>query len=722
MASNPTTIFSGTTGPQGDRPGPDRVISRVLFYLVMLLFFPVVVLTYVFWLTIFTYARTPWWVPAPAFGAFLFIHKLTGGDLISSAESALRAWAVALTKVSKSSGALDWFLGNYPHIVASQFAFLLQVGTLFALFALGWKWARRPKWEDRQFRPGPVLWKRRIDNAKKIAAGQDSPTTGITVGIAMDRRDPRFAGGKPGEEYGNRVILKDEEGAGHTLVVGGSGSGKTSTMLVGMRDVIRLGRGLVVIDCKGGPDVPEAVAEWARRYGRDFRHWLIQDPRERYDGPADKPAFYDPVGRGDPSRRKDLLIGSQRWDVEYYKTVIGDYLQTMFTVADMVPPETPKDTFKEISDLLSPRALIERSQPIPTDQYPELTEAIRRIAEMGEQERSGINNMYARLNTLTTSTAGMWLRRDPDGTHDIDLLRVADEGQVVVFSLDTSNYEETSGLIAGLIVQDLKTVSSSLRERPAHAPLHIYIDEFSAVDATNIYGLLSKARDARMPVTLATQVLADLRRREPNFDSQVIGIVSTFLIHRANTEDDARIFAGLSGLAKKMLARLGLEQSSGIAGAMGAASATGAGYLEERETYRVEPGAFQALEQGQCVFIAKMPKDRYVNPVQVILENPAIALSAHDPAVEITPTTRPVVTYDEKPTFKKAPSLGAPQNPSMPPVPPTRPTRPASGTPSGPGRAAGAPLPAMPAPSAVQQPHVRPMTQPIERLEDWNTP
>lgn len=169
--------------------------------------------------------------------------------------------------------------------------------------------------------------------------------------------------------------------------------------------------------------------------------------------------------------------------------------------------------------------------------------------------------------------------------------------------------------------------------------MHVCIDEFSAVDATNIYGLLAKARDARMPVTLATQALADLKRREQHFDSQVVGIVSSFLIHRANSEEDARVYAGLSGLDTRMTHRVAMENTSGMLGGMGAAAATGTGFLQEEERYRVNPGVFQMLQQGQCVMIAKIPEDRFISPVQVIREDPAAASGKHSPPLHPFPRT-----------------------------------------------------------------------------------
>ena len=748
MGSTPTTIFAGTTGPKGDRPGVDSVFGRITYYIVLGILFPLTTLTFLGWLALFVYARLPWWAPAPFAALFWILSFMFDGGPAGAVSHHLSMWGSVLEGVRAPEGFGTWFMNNFWSILVAQIWFALVAGTTFAAISIAWKWMRRPRWEERDLWAGPWLQRRVKHTANQIASGTDSPTNGVTVGIAMDKRDPRFAGGKPGAQYGRRAVLHDDEGAGHSLICGGSGSGKTTTMMVGMRDVIRRGHGLIVVDCKGGPDVPDQVAEWASRYGRDFYHWSMVDKRQGYDGPADGPAFYDPIGRGDPSRRKDLIVGSQRWDVEYYKTVIGDYLQTAFTVIDLVPPPAGTDTLKDIADLLNPPALIRRAGPIPRDRYPALSMALERISGLGDQERSGINNMYARLNTITSSIAGPWLRYDPEGKRDIDLLRAADLGQVVVFSLDSSNYEETSALLAGLIVQDLKTVSSALREEPSATPTHVYIDEFSAVDATNIYGLLSKARDARMPVTLATQALADLKRREAHFDSQVVGIVSSFLIHRANTEEDARIYAGLSGLERRMLHRIGVENTSGTLGTMGASSASGSGFLEEKEMYRVEPGEFQSLKQGECIFIAKIPDERYISPVKVIKESTVLATTGCDAPLnpvhrlrepdqpedgetfqmdfqhQWTPTAPvPTAPPAEVPSDAPVSPPEASEDPEPSPDTPKRPARPVRPNLGHTGKQAGAPLPLLPG-SNVQGDGGSPIRRPQDTRDgsdEWGT-
>lgn len=433
----------------------------------------------------------------------------------------------------------------------------------------------------------------------------------------------------------------------------------TTTMMVGIRDAIRRGEGVCVVDLKGAVDLPTQLAEWSHRYGRRFLHWSITDARGAgYTGPADGPAYYDPIGRGDPSRRKDLLICAEKWDVEYYKSVNENYLQTAFKIADLVPHHDV-DAFTDLAALLDIDKLKQRAahafiqapkdpqgqqhaaaygmnsqwwQQYPTVLDPYVANTLSAAADMlmkpEESERSAIRNMAARVQKLRQSTAGDWLKRDPAHGRDIDLRRAVDEGWVVVFSLDSSNYEATSAQIGGLIIQDLKTLSSELRTTPAPHPLHVYVDEFSAIGSENITGLLARARDTRMPCTLSTQALGDLRKVDPAFLDQVLGIVNCFILHRTNKEEDAEEFAGLTGKKMVYIERQGVEMRTGLPGGIGTGSATGQGFVEQREDYVVPASGFQALNRGELVYIAKSPTARVVHPVTVIREDAAQAAQA----------------------------------------------------------------------------------------------
>lgn len=775
------TLFAGTVGPTGDRPGPDSVAGRAVLYLVMALLFPVALVFYLVWLTLFTYARLPWWIPGAAGAGLLAAGLLTGfvggGAVKFYLTGYIQLFADIFNEHIDPLTALSSHLGQ---ILLGQ----LWLGFILASLAAGtvtmWKYVRRPVHKELFIKPGPVLWRRWKRTAQDISRGVGSPVGGITVGVSQDLRHPWYAGGKAGEAFGNRVVLTDAELAAHVFVVGASGSGKTQAMLSGVRDVIRQGRGLVFIDCKGDPDVSNQIAAWSERYGREFLHWSIYDANQPYDGPAEGPAFYDPICRGDASRRKDLIMGAFLWESPYYKDIVANYLQTLFRVQDLVPPLEGTDNLSDAAHLLSPMALSHRARYIDLAAQPDLSEALTRTSGMGPNEKSGIDGMYSRIQTVVASTAGRFLRVDPDGRRDIDLRKVAYEGQVVVFSLPGNMYEETSSMVAGLIIQDLKTLSGELLEEKAPAPLHVYVDEFSAIDSTNILGLLQRARASKMPCTLATQALADLARRDPTFPKSVIGTVSSFMIHRANDEEDARIYAGLSGITRKTVERISYEQSSSIFGTVGAATATGSGYLEERDEYTVPVEAFQKLKPLEGVLIAK-ESGRYVNTYYVVPEDAAIGKREGQPAAvgrisgvvpdtsrdEGLPVDHPPmkprastadrITYPHpttvnltnmasanytrpdgspmnildalldapKPSASAAPApadsgVVAPPAPRQGPARPTRPGSPAQNP--GAAQPAGAPLPVFGAPAPTTGPAPEPMRPPAPRVERGQNP
>ena len=184
---------------------------------------------------------------------------------------------------------------------------------------------------------------------------------------------------------------------------------------------------------------------------------------------------------------------------------------------------------------------------------------------------------------------------------------------------EIANYGMQAALIANLIIQDLKTVSSELRVQPAAQPFQVIIDEFSAVGSEHIIGLVNKSRDANMPVTLTTQALADLRQHSPTLQDQLLGIVNSFIIHRANKFDDAEELAGLSG---KIIRKRFNEAVTYKTGFLSRGSAVGTGTIEDVEESTILPQDIQSLGTGEFYYINKNPM-RVVHG-NCIIEDPSM--------------------------------------------------------------------------------------------------
>lgn len=486
----------------------------------------------------------------------------------------------------------------------------LFVGGVIGYVISWWRYKRRPVWVETKFRRTPIQLIRRAINIHNIQKDKGTPNNGRTLGVTHD---------------GERITQTQAEGTAHTFVVGASGTGKTTTLMVGARDMIKRGEALTFVDMKGSSDIPEVLEEYCQRYGRRFFHWTMQNPDKKYIGPSQLgPAYYDPLRRGDATRRADLLISLRDWTEEHFKLQTKAYLQKVLDIAIASPdPDDKMDSLKEAILLLDTSYLKKRVLPIVGNpKYTAILDAVNDEID-GTQDRDAKSLLKTTKNHLTllrNSTPGHWLRKDPTGKQDINLFDVAHAGDVVLFTIDSLNYEDTSRNIGNLIIQDIKTVAGELMVSKADAPMNVIIDEFSAIGSDSISNLLARCREANVPVTLSTQSLGDLREVSEAFLDKLTGIIGSFILHRANSAKDAEIYAGFSGKEKKYTYRESVEHSSGFFGGIGKGSATGSGNVEEKLDYIVSPETIQGLQQGQMVYIAKSPRSRIAH-VQVIKED-----------------------------------------------------------------------------------------------------
>lgn len=485
----------------------------------------------------------------------------------------------------------------------------LLIGGLVGVCFSYWAYSRRPVWVETNFRKTPVQLYRKFKNTNNIKHDKKSPVGGRTLGVNDD---------------GERIVQTHEESEAHTLVCGGSGVGKTTTLLIGARDIIKRGESLVFVDMKGSKDVPEQLAMYAKRYGRKFYHWSSQNPHKAYDGPApDGPAFYDPIGRGDPTRKTDLLMAGRDWSEDFYAIIIQNYLQLAFSIAEGAPLNDSKmDSFSEAIQLLDPQVLKKRSlKLVGNPQYTAIIQEINHLTDkkLDEKTRSTLDSMRSQLGILKNSIQGQWLKKDPDATTDINFLDAAHKGAVIVFSIDSATYEKNAKILGDLIIQDLKTVSAELVENKSRYPLNIFVDEFSAIGSDNIVTLLARCRAAGMPVTLSTQSLGDLRVVGEAFLDQLTGIISSFIVHRTNSLKDAEVYAGFGGKENKYVHRENVEMRTGLFGSLGSVGAnTGKGTLEKVEDYIISPSDIQNLNRGEMYFIGK--SEGRIEHVNVIRE------------------------------------------------------------------------------------------------------
>lgn len=619
--------MSGNTVQTVDDPrdnSNDAALARFIIWGLLFLVTPLTVITSVIVYALFVYVRIKRSVivvfSAPIILATFIFGGNTFGNFISSFQH-----------VPEIFGG-DF--GTIFTILALQAPVSVSLGILLGLAFASWKWFKRSRWETHKFRKAPWEILRMRKTIKEIQLDLNGPDNGMTLGVNND---------------GNRVIQTYEEASAHTFIVGGSGSGKTQTAIMRIRDQIQNGDGICIVDLKNDPDFVNKVKLFADRYGRKFQHFTLQDISQPYLGPAPEgPAHYDPLSKGDWTRRADMILDLRDWtNADYFKKNTQAYLQLLFAVI-INNPNPNISTLEDAVTLMDPKELQRRAQPLATNEnFRSFVSSIDQLndTKLSQNIRENLQTNRSQLEIYLQSIAGPWLRLDKGG-NNIDIEEAARNGDIVFFSLDSLAYGSLAAHLANLIIQDLKTISSSLLTNKAQRPFHVFIDEFSAIGSDNIIGLLNKARASNMSISLATQTLADLMTKDPSLKGQLMGIVSSFLIHRANTHEDSEVYSGLTGTEKVFKAVENIEQNKDLFG-LNTGRATQSGRVEEIEQWQIMPTEIQKLRVGEMFYInTSNQRTSRSEKVQCILED----TDRVENTTQTRPKTTPTITIEETPT------------------------------------------------------------------------
>lgn len=646
-----STTFAGDANPNSARN------FGWTFLLFIVVISPIAMVTALVFYALFALGRIAPKVLAAFVGIYALLLALST-MFFNPLQSYVNSWTLVLGILGKSDTNIGWTI--IQSILLQAPLSILLGGILGSGYAL-WRDYRRPKWmkEATDFRMTPAQQFKLRKNIKDIQRDKNTPGSGRTLGINPDT--------------GERVVQTALEAAAHTLDFGGSGTGKTTGIMGQAHDIIRNGEGIVILDMKGSKDVPEMAYELAQKYDRKFLHWSTQNPQAKYEGPSpDGPAYYDPLGRGDYTRRAQLIMSGREWSEDFYRVMVQEYLGMAFQVAIAVPPQDDRiDSLSDIVTLLDPQELRKRSLKLAgRPEYTDLLMEIAKVADSSEKDlRNSLSSVRKELGILRKSVFGQWLTKDPNHQKDISLTEIANSGAVVVISVSSGSYGDLASTIGNYFINDMMSTADELMSRPSRNPLNIFIDEFSAIESGQIKNLLARCRSANMPVLLSTQTLSDLSVVDREFMGQLTGIVSSFIIHRTNTMEDAEFLAGVAGKEKKMVKRQNVEMSNGPLGfAIG--SGTGKGSIEEVEDFIISPSKIQELKKGELYYISK--ESNRVERVDVIMRDSSgkitneVLNTGIDDFVAEPDTIGDFLTEEDRRKYAVDPSIAGPQYENRP--------------------------------------------------------
>jgi type IV secretory pathway TraG/TraD family ATPase VirD4 len=363
-------------------------------------------------------------------------------------------------------------------------------------------------------------------------------------------------------------------GGTHALLVGATGSGKTMTQAWIAARGIERGMGAIVVDPKGDSTIRAAVANAARRAGREFIEWT-----------PDGPCAYNPFGRGSDSEVADKVLAGERFTEPHYLRQAQRFLGHAVRALRASGTET---SLRTIAESLDPLALEMLARRLP-EAAAAATHAY--LDSLTPRQLSDVAGARDRLSILAESDVAAWLEPSRAGVRGFDLFEAVQTQAVVYFDLDADRRPLLTQMLGAAIVQDLQTTVALLQSRPT--PTVVVIDEFAAIAAEQVVRLFGRARSAGFSLVLGTQELADLRL--PGRDAlleQVLGNLSVVIAHRQVVPASAELLCGLAGTR-------GAWRTSRQDGGRTSRTRTREALLSVEEVMDLAPGCAAAIAFGQ---------------------------------------------------------------------------------------------------------------------------
>ena len=397
----------------------------------------------------------------------------------------------------------------------------------------------------------------------------DHPSGGIRLGALRDNRRKPFD-------------LALSEMRLHTFLPGATGSGKTTTLERLADGALRCGAGLVVIDCKGG-GLGASARKLAARYSLPF---VTVDP----DDPAT--IGYDPCS-GTGADVANKLIGSFTFGEagEIYKQV-GMHVVPII-VRGMASAGLPV-TLRQLAESCTPNGLRILAHKVQDESLQdELTNLLDDTDAAG---KSGLISLQHRFGALLQGSFGPLLT----AKKVLDWDSAFAQPMVVYVALSATAASEDVDLMGRVLIQDLKQACARRLRAVANgetlAPVLCAIDEFAALkEARQIIDLLLQARQAAMPLLLATQFLP----QDPDLRKAVLQ-AGLLVVHRLEAQD-----------AQDVAAQFGTRPSWKVTHQIDWETGTTAkGSIRDVEEYVIHPNTLRRLPVGTAA-VRSVPTDRH---------------------------------------------------------------------------------------------------------------
>lgn len=424
-----------------------------------------------------------------------------------------------------------------------------------------------------------------------------------------------------------RCVIPGKELNYHALLVGGTGTGKTTLIAAIIEGMLRAGIPIIFVDGKGERKSMLEFKRLCEAYGK--RVYMFSEK---------EPYTYNPIKYGTPTEIRDKIMNLFDWSEPFYKNFASRYLQLVVHLINGT--DLTRDLYsvlrclstKEIGNLF-------REQMITEEIEVEVEEEIENgmedpFATLGgstkkktRKEKRQVQKLPAHLVELKSkfdeflsnddsdknltglrNQLGELLESDlahlfKDSENEIDLRKITDCGEVVIFSISGNRYRDYIKKLGKIITLDINSLGAYRQETGRKETLCIF-DEFSAYGNGEIVDIVNKLRSAGFACIISTQTVADIDAVEPFLTSRIIANCNILAAGRDNVPDDAETLAKVFSTFTDVEFTSQIENKNNFLKIL-----SEKGTVRDVEAFIAHPRDIKALQIGEIFLSRKMVEE-----------------------------------------------------------------------------------------------------------------
>ncbi|MDQ5921378.1 MAG: conjugal transfer pilus assembly protein TraD [Pseudomonadota bacterium] len=389
------------------------------------------------------------------------------------------------------------------------------------------------------------------------------------------------------------VLLTEKELNSHALYIGTTGGGKTTAILCNVEHCAINGIPCILMDGKGSPDLPQKIKYLADKYNRKFKLFTVK-PEALSKELQECLAAYNPFAVGTHTEWKNRLMslfaevegrGQQHFALqeEAKLNLLMQLIKTCGVRVDLklvldyiTDPEIIKTFAQKTEDL----ALIKEVYAL----YPDEISNKKQTGDIELILKLFINSSYGHLfNTGVSKSV-------------IELQQSVINDEIVLFMLDSSAFKEDTKKLAKMVINDINSAFSTIKERTGTIKNCFCIfDEFASYASSNLSDTLTLHRSNGLHAIIGTQSLTAISLisyETARVAEELISCCGTYLVLQLQHNEDIERIAKIFGTQESFEVTRQIDVSEG-------GGATGMGSTKRIDEFIVHPKMIRNLSGNE---------------------------------------------------------------------------------------------------------------------------